>query len=221
MSRGSRKKAIATETAPSGLRGFVAVSPKSRTGRLLIVLVGIIAGQTILFGPALVGGKILLPLDILALPEVYLPKSPEVDKMVPHDRALSDLVLHFEPERRFTAAEIHQGRLPMWTTYQYTGSPLVWPKFSPFILLECLTLSPAMLPWVQLLTAMTSGMGLYLFCRRALGVGYWAAVIPAWCYPMTGFFVFWQGFPTCGAVFWFPWLLLAVDQTIRSEAAWR
>ncbi len=72
-----------------------------------------------------------------------------------------------------------------------------------------------MLPWVQLLTAVISGIGLYLFCRRALGVGYWAAVIPAWCYPMTGFFVFWRGFPTCGAVFWFPWLLLAVDQTIR------
>ena len=95
------------------------------------MLLGIIAGQIILFGPALVGEKILLPLDILALPVVYLPKSPEVDKMVPHDRALSDLVLQFGPERRFTAAEIHHGRLPMWTTYQYTGSPLVWPIFLP------------------------------------------------------------------------------------------
>jgi hypothetical protein len=27
--------------------------------------------------------------------------------------------------------------------------------------------------------------------------------------------VFWQGFPTCGAVYWLPWLLLAVDKTVR------
>jgi len=89
-------------------------------------------------------------------------------------------------------------------------------------LLGCLVSSPVILPWVQLLAAMISGFGFYLFCRRALGVGYWAATIPAWCYPMTGFFVFWQGFPTCGSVHWFPWLLLAVDRTVRrsSQIAW-
>lgn len=189
--------------------------PDSRLVRLAIVLAGIIAGQAILYGPSLVGEKILLPLDFLALPSVYLPQTPEVKKIVPHDLVLQDLVLQFEPERRFTAAEIHAGRFPMWTTYQYAGSPLVWPKFSPFILLGCAVLSPLILPWVQLFAALISGLGLYLFCRRALGVGYWAATIPAWCYPMTGFFVFWQGFPTCGAVYWFPWLLLAVDRTVR------
>ena len=222
MSRKSRKKTIATRAAVPRASGFATSSPKSRAGRLLIVLVGIIAGQAILYGPALVGEKILLPLDLLASPGVYLPQTPEMEKIVPHDLALADLVLQFEPERRFTAAEIHAGRFPMWTTYQYAGSPLVWPKFSPFILLGSLVLSPVILPWVQLLAAMISGFGFYLFCRRALGVGYWAATIPAWCYPMTGFFVFWQGFPTCGSVYWFPWLLLAVDRTVRRSSliAW-
>ena len=68
------------------------------------------------------------------------------------------------------------------------------------------------LPWVQLLAAMTAGLGFYLFCRRVLGVGFWSATIPAWCYPMTGFFVFLQSYPTCGAVYWLPWLLLAVTE---------
>jgi hypothetical protein len=190
-------------------------APRSKLVRLMFVLAGIIAGQAILYGPALVGQKILLPLDFLALPGVYLPQTPEVEKIVPHDLVLQDLVLQFEPERRFTAAEIHAGRFPMWTTYQYAGSPLVWPKFSPFILLGCAFLSPFILPWVQLFAAIVSGLGFYLFARRALGVGYWAAAIPAWCYPMTGFFVFWQGFPTCAAAYWFPWLLLAVDRTVR------
>jgi hypothetical protein len=170
----------------------------------------------------LVGEKILLPLDILALPDIYIPKTPGAEAVVPHDVTLVDLVLQFETERRFTAAEIHAGRFPMWTTYQYAGSPLVWPKFSPFILLGCLVLSPVILPWVQLLAAVISGLGFYFFARRVLGVGYWAATIPAWCYPITGFFVFWQGFPTCCAAYWFPWLLLAVDRTVRrsSQIAW-
>jgi hypothetical protein len=46
-------------------------------------------------------------------------------------------------------------------------------------------------------------------------VGFWSAAIPAWCYPLTGFLVFWQGFPACGAVYWFPWLMLAVDSVVR------
>src|SRR6266446_9024758 len=178
MSRRSRKKAIATRAAVSRASRPVPFSPKSRTGRLLIVLVGIMAGQAILYGPSLVGEKILLPVDILAFPGVYIPKTPGAEAVVPHDLTLVDLVFQFETERRFTAAEIHAGRFPMWTTYQYAGSPLVWPKFSPFILLGCLVLSPLILPWVQLLAALISGLGFYFFARRALGVGYWAATIP-------------------------------------------
>ena len=190
--------------------------------RLVIVLAGIFLGQAILYGPSLIGQKILLPLDILAWPSVYMPPVPGAEKIVLHDNALSDLVFQFETERRFTASELHAGRFPMWTTYQYAGSPLVWPKFSPFVLLSCLVLSPYILPWIQLVEAIVAGFGFYLFCRRALGVGFWAAAIPAWCYPMSGFFVFWQGFPTCAAAYWFPWLLLAVDQTVRrtSPKAW-
>src|ERR1044071_886458 len=222
MRRRSRKKAIATTTASPEERASSSFVPKSRANRLAVVLAGLIVGQAILYGPSLIGEKILLPLDILTLPGVYLPITPGAKEVVPHDRTLVDLVFQFETERRFTSEEIHAGRFPMWTTYQYAGSPLVWPKFSPFILLSCLVLSPLILPWVQLLAALVSGLGYYLFARRALGVGYWAATIPAWCYPMTGFLVFWQGFPTCGAVYWFPWLLLAVDRTVRgsNQIAW-
>jgi hypothetical protein len=60
---------------------------------------------------------------------------------------------------------------------------------------------------------------MYLFCRRVLMTSFWAAAIPAWCYPLTGFFVFWQGFPTCGAVYWFPWLLWLVNHVARGPSA--
>jgi len=189
--------------------------PAKRRGRLLVVLLGIVLGQFILYGPSLVGKKILLPLDYLALPAVYLPSTPETQEIVPQNLILSDLALQWEPLRQNAVTEFQAGRLPMWSPYQYTGAPAVWPKFSPFMLIKCSMASPIIIAWAQLCAALVAGMGMYVFCRRVLGTGFWAAAFPAWCYPLTGFFVFWQGFPTCGAIYWLPWLLLVIDRGVR------
>lgn len=182
----------------------------------LLVLAGIILGQAVLYGPSLTGNKILLPLDILAQAGVYIPQTAKTAGLAPHDMTLSDLVYQFEPARQFAVSEIHQGRFPWWAPYQYGGVPFVWPKFSPFLFLECLAKSPVILAWVQLLAALVAGTGMYFFCRKALSVGFWPATVCAWCYPLTAFFVLWQGFPTGLAVYWLPWLFLAVDRTIRN-----
>ena len=189
--------------------------PAKRRGRLLVVLLGIILGQFILYGPSLVGKKILLPLDILALPNVYLPVTPKTRELTVQNTVLVDLVMQWEPIRQNAVSEFHAGRLPMWSPYQYTGAPVVWPKFSPFMLLKCSLASPVIIAWAQLCTALVAGLGMYLFCRRVLMTSFWAAAFPSWCYPLTGFFVFWQGFPTCWAVYWLPWLLVVIDRGVR------
>ena len=183
--------------------------------RVVLVVVGIILGQAILYGPSLIGEKILLPLDLLALRGDYIPSTPETAKIVPHNMVLSDLVTQFEPARRFAASEIHQGRFPLWAPYHYGGVPFVWPKYSPFLLLQCCTLSPVIIAWGQLFAALVAGTGMYLFCRKTLRVSFWPAVICAWCYPLTAFFVLWQGFPTGLAVYWLPWIFWLVDWTVR------
>ncbi|MGD0650341.1 MAG: hypothetical protein ABSA97_04250 [Verrucomicrobiia bacterium] len=184
-------------------------------GKLAVILAGIVVGQFILYGPSLVGRKILLPLDILASRNVYLARTPEVAKIIPHDFVRSDLVLYFEPRRQFTVSEIRAGRFPLWVPYQYAGAPFVEPKYSPLRILLCLTASPLIHAWFQLVIAMIAGMGVYLFCRRTLQIGFRSATITAWCYPMTGLFVFGQGYHTGAVVLWLPWLLLAVDKTVR------
>ena len=63
------------------------------------------------------------------------------------------------------------------------------------------------------------GAGMYFFCRQSLRVTFWPAVICAWCYPLTAFFVLWQGFPTSLAVCWLPWIFLLVDKTIRDASS--
>lgn len=193
------------------------LSPTSLLPRLLIVAAGIILGQSLIYGPCLIGKKILLPLDSLAREGAFIPRTPEIMQVQEWDRTLTDLVRGFEPARRFAAREFHAGRLPLWTPYYFAGAPSLWPTFSPFALLACVTESPVILAWVDLVTALVAGFGMYLFCRRALEVGFWPACVCAWCYPLTGFFIMWQGFPLTQTVSLLPWLLLAVDETARRK----
>jgi hypothetical protein len=186
--------------------------------KFLIVIAGIVLGQVVLYGPSLTGQKILLPLDILAFPRIYIPQTPETAKIVPHNLILSDLICQFEPARQFAISEMHQGRFPLWAPYHYGGVPFVWPKYSLFLLLECCARSPVILAWVQLFAALVAGTGMYFFCRQSLHVSFWPAAVCAWCYPLTAFFVLWQGFPTGLAVYWLPWIFLAVDKTVHGTS---
>jgi hypothetical protein len=209
--------AAAPEKTASGNARLSRRRMLSRTAFFLLVVVAL---QAILFGPSLLGRKILVPLDILALPEIFLPRTPEVEKIVPHDFVLSDLVYQFEPARRFAASEIEAGRFPLWNPHQYAGSPFTWPKYSPFWIVQLLVESPIIIAWTQILVALVASLGIFLFSRRVLQVGFWPAVIAAWCYPLTGYFVFWQTYTLPMVIAWLPWLLWATDRTVRNPKGW-
>jgi hypothetical protein len=125
------------------------------------------------------------------------------------------MVCSFEPARHFAALELSAGRLPTWIPYQFAGAPFIWPKFSPFCFLQCCTRSPIVLAWTQLLEALVAGIGVYVFSRRVLGVSFWPATLGGWCYPLTGFFIFWQGYPSSQSIVWLPWIMLAVYKTAQ------
>jgi len=190
--------------------------PGRRFSRLAIILAGIVAGQFLLYGPSLTGRKVLLPLNFLAAARCYLPQTIPATNAY-QDPIPQDLVLLFEPDRLFAIREFAAGRFPFWTPAKFGGVPFIWPKYSPFFLFTCLAASPIILAWAQLLAALVAGTGAYLFCRRVLLTGFWPATLVAWCYPLTGFFIFWQGYPTGAPVYWLPWLLFAVDRTVRGN----
>jgi hypothetical protein len=179
--------------------------------RLIIILAGIIIGQFILYGPSLIGKKVLLPLDILAQPGIYIPQQNSgAPANPPHDWTLVDLINQFEPARQFAVSEIRNGRFPLWAPYGFAGVPFTAPKCSLFYLLKFCVKSPVILAWAALLAALVGGIGMYFFCRKALRTSFWPSVICAWSFPLTGFFVLWQGAPTEPSVYWLPWIFLCV-----------
>lgn len=197
------------------------MSPKARkrATRVALVTLGILAGQLILYGASFTGAKILLPLDILARPNTYIPLKPETAALETHNKALPDPVLEDEPARIFRHSELRADRLPIWNPYQYAGVPSI-SFLSPFEIFEALVSSPLILPWASLSLALVSGFGMYVFARRVLKVSAWPATMAAWCYPVTGFFVFWQSSSLPHPVVWLPWMLWAIHAVISRSARW-
>jgi hypothetical protein len=189
---------------------------RARLLRAIILLAGLTATQVFLYGPSLAGTKILLPLDILADRGCYLPATPEYAGIQPRDFVLSDEVLQFEFERRFATTEFRSGRLPLWNPYVFLGAPFAFfDKYSPFNIYYYICPVPLALAWIQLVKSLVAGAGSYVFFRRILDVGFWPAVIGAWCYPLTGFFTLWQGYPHSSVTTWLPWVFLATDSVLR------
>jgi len=201
------------------------VSPPQRLRRplrVLILLVGIILPQTLLYGPSLSGSKILLPLDLLARPNCYLPDTPRYQKYLPfHNQILSDQILSLELSRRFCTQEVRAGRWPLWCPNYFLGAPLTkWPKYSPYSALYYAVPQPITLAWIHLVKSIIAGVGAYLFFKRALEVRFWPAVVGAWCYPLSGFFILWQGYTMSQTISWYPWLLLMAHLAVRKPTSW-
>ncbi len=207
----------AAESAPRSPTPWFA-PPSRPSGRAGILVGGIVLLQLFLFGPSLTGDAILLPLDILAASHFYLPQNAAAPAIEPHTRVVSDEILSLEFNRRFAASEVRAGRLPIWMPHFYAGAPFVaWGKYSPYAALYYLWPEPESLAWIQLLKSLVAGIGAYLCFRRLFHVGYWPATIGAWCFPLTGVFMLWRGFPITFVVSWLPLALLCVDQLIRQR----
>jgi hypothetical protein len=98
---------------------------RARIFRGAVLVAGLLATQFILFGPSLIGRKILLPLDVLARPWMYLSPAESAKWGPPLDPILSDPVLEMELDRQFAVSEIRAGRLPLWNPREYCGQPFL------------------------------------------------------------------------------------------------
>jgi hypothetical protein len=186
----------------------------------ILVIAGVAVTQAILYGPSLLGWKVLLPVDILTQTQIYIPKTAETANIFPHDVIMSDLILFSEPARKLALSELRAGRFPAWSPFEYAGAATWRHPISPVLVLNYLFESPVALAWSQLLLAIVTGLGAYFFFRRALEVGHWPAASVACCFPISGTFIIWQGMGTPPVITWLPWLLLAVDHAVRRPWGW-
>lgn len=191
---------------------------------LLTLVATVTLTHLILFGPSMVGDKILLPLDLLTLPTWYIPPVPRALEQKVYTYLVSDLVTQGYPWARFAVEEIRAGRVPLWNPYIYCGSPFLATNntevFSPYRLPYYLYDDPVMFAWMQWLKALVGALGTYAFLRRVLRIGAWPAVLGGNLFAISGFMVLWQGFPLASVFSWLPWMLYAIDRVVRRPGGW-
>lgn len=183
--------------------------------RLTIVVFAILAPQVVLYAPSLFGGKIALPVNLLHDLTANDGASPGELNL-----ALWDPLASYEPFRKFLAAEVRAGRMPLWNPYIFCGVPLFTNTFGPSQWPYYIWPDPGVLAWIVLLKSLVAGGGAFLFFRRVTQSGFWTAVFGAAIYPLTYFFVLWQYFVIGSACIWLPWLLLFTDATVRRPGGW-
>jgi hypothetical protein len=184
-----------------------------------VLWAGWLLPQFMLLGPALVGRTVDYPVDLLALPAVYLPNSM---KVVPHHGfELTDMVFCNPEARDFSAKELRAGRLPLWYPQNFAGAPFAgWGVYSPFEVPYYLAPSPITVAWIWLLQSVTVGLGMWLFLRRCLDLSYWPAALASWCVPLTGFMTLWHGLSPVAPTCWLLWLFVAINSAVKKPWGW-
>lgn len=133
-----------------------------------------------------------------------------------------DIGLYFLPMQVFLRQNLLAGRVPLWNPLilcgtPYVGNPQTWPLYPVSALLPFVS-APYFLNLTVALHVWLAGVGTWLFARRALGVGTGAALLAAVTFMFGGQFVSKEQFPNMvQAMAWLPWVLWALDRTLRAR----
>jgi hypothetical protein len=168
-----------------------------------------------LLGPVLVGGRILLPVEILTRTPPWRTLRPARPALA--NRLQLDLVSQITPALALTRREIRAGEWPLWNHLAGTGMPLLAdPQSQPFQPLVVLAW-PLALPQAAGVTAalrvLVALVFVFLFLRRQ-GLGELPAVAGSLAYGLGGFLLLWLGWPIANSAALLPLLLYALAWTV-------
>ncbi len=188
--------------------------------RLAVVVTTLALVQAALLGWSLTGSRVMLPLGLLKVqnPAILVVDAPE-EAGARKSLAGLDLVLQFEPFRKFVVQEVRAGRFPLWNRYSYSGSPFVANAqsgvMSPYRAVDIAINDPVSTAWAQLFKGLVAGLGMYLFLRIALKVRFLPALAGAHLFVLLGFMMFFCGHPHTQVLSWLGWVMLGCDRLVR------
>ncbi len=182
---------------------------------LLLLLLAVL-----LFWPAVIGGRALLPTDLIfSVDPLWQPLAPEGFGL-PGNHHLSDQVYQFFPWRVFTLRSLAQGYVPLWNPYTNSGVPFVGNAqsavFSPFHLIGCLLPLPASFVVTAVLRLLVAGFFTFLFARR-IGIGKHGAIVSMVAFAFSGPMIVWLGHPHSFVLAWLPAMLWATERLLAGK----
>ena len=173
------------------------------------------------FAPVIIGGKTLLPADILYTFQPWKAFAAQLGVGVPHNGLLADLILENYVWKLFLRRSFAAGQLPLWNPYLFSGVPFLAAGqhsglYPLSLLYDILPLAEAygVFTWLQLAIA---GFNSYILAR-VLRRSHGAAIFAGIAYAFSGFFIVSVVFPMIiGAAAWLPLLLAIIEMAVRKQ----
>lgn len=169
------------------------------------------AALVVWFWPSVFGGKVLLPLDIMAANPPHTPLS---DAPV-HNHLIGDMIFESYQWKAFQQYAFRAGDLPLWNPFTFCGHPLYTTgqsmTFYPLNLLFLLIPLPQAFVFFTIVHLLLGGLFTYLLFRR-FGAGAFGAAVGGTVFAMGGLFVARIVFPMFLATgIWLPLMILWLD----------
>ncbi len=201
---------------------------KNKPGKIIVFLfILVLLGQLFFYREALFQKKIVFPSNFLA--QFYSPWSTEKfagwERGIPHKPIGIDQIRLFYPWRSFTNRLLHQGQIPLWDPYIFSGNPhlanfqsaIFYPLNVFHLFLPQLT-AWSILVFIQPLLAMVFT---YLFLRQ-LSLAKIAAFFGAFAFGFSGFMIVWgqENAVVAQAALWLPLILFGLEGFFRTKKGW-
>jgi hypothetical protein len=190
----------------------------------LLAIAGLVALILLFLWPALLPGRVLLPLDMVvdSFPPWQQPNRPEAV----HNLILGDAVTYIYPVKEFAAAAVRRGELPLWNPYVLGGYPFTYNTqaglYYPLSLFYYL-LPPATAVNLTIIVQMALGaLFMYLYLRL-LELKRLAAATGAFLFIFNGLMIIWLEWQVVhAAVIWLPLQLYFAERLARAASGqWR
>jgi len=189
----------------------------------LLVILGLALLPLALLWQQTLGGKTLLPADVLYRFDPWRSGATASGVGYPQNHLLADLVLENYAWKRFILTSLQQGEIPLWNPYTFAGEPFFangqHSALYPFSLIFYALPLPQAYGWFTVSQLWLAGVWMYLL-GRALGLRRASAVIAAVVYQLSAFLVFSIVFSMIiAAAAWLPFILAMTELVIRQQPA--
>lgn len=193
--------------SPEGHRG-----PGGWTAVLLLL-----AALAVFFWPAVLGGRALLPADLVFdLDPLWWHLTPD-GYTGPSNALLADQVYLYFSWETFARHSLGQGQIPFWNPYTYSGLPFVGNYqsaiFSPFHLIGYRFSFHTSFVVRVILQLAVVGLFTYLFARE-IGLGKLGSLMTMLSFTFSGPMVVWLGYPLSPTVIWLPAMLFTIERAL-------
>ena len=179
--------------------------------------------SVVVLWPQCLGGRVLLPADLLLVMEPWRHHSRQFPEFTRVGNPMLDAIQQTFPWRAFEGESLRDGVIPLWNPHALSGNPFVANNqsavFYPEAWLLGIMSTQRALGWGAALCFFTAGSLMYWFLR-VLRLGRGAALVGGIAFMFNGFIVGWICLPgfRCSAA-WLPGILAAFELYARRRGA--